>query len=55
MNRDAIIHLSNLEDTYALTETEAIIRIRTAQDDLQAISECSSPSNLRVTQLTSLV
>jgi len=38
MNKAAIIHLSNLEDTYALTETEAIIRIRSAQGDLQAIT-----------------
>ena len=38
MNREAIIHLSNLEDAYALTEKEAVIRIRTAQNDLQAIT-----------------
>jgi hypothetical protein len=38
MNREAIIHLSNLEDTYALTDKEAVVRIRTAKNDLQAIT-----------------
>ena len=38
MNRAAIIHLSNLKDTYALTNKEAVIRIRTAQGDLQAVT-----------------
>jgi len=38
MNKEAIIHLSNLEDSYALSKNEAVIRIRAAQGDLQAVT-----------------
>jgi glycosidase len=38
MNRAAIFHLANLEDSYALTKTEAVIRIRAALGDLRAVT-----------------
>ncbi len=38
MNRQAIIHLPNLEDSYALNEKEAVIRLRAAQGDLQSVT-----------------
>ncbi|MCB9003322.1 MAG: alpha-glycosidase [Ardenticatenaceae bacterium] len=37
MNKQAIIHLPNLEDSYALNEKEAVIRLRAAQGDLQSV------------------
>jgi cyclomaltodextrinase len=38
MNREAIIHLSNLEDSYAFSKNESVIRIRAAQGDLEAVT-----------------
>lgn len=38
MNREAIIHLPNVEDSYALTKTEAVVRMQAAQGDLQAVT-----------------
>jgi len=36
MNKAAIIHLANLEDTYAVSDTEMLIKIRVASGDLEA-------------------
>lgn len=38
MNKESIIHLSNLEDSYALSKNEAVIRIRAAKGDLEAVT-----------------
>jgi glycosidase len=38
MNTAAIYHLANLEDSYALTQTEAVVRLRAAQGDLRTVT-----------------